>query len=202
MGERVRKTRRWGRVAAAVVVFLLIGAAVNVLVAWSACLDLPGLRPTPSVAEGPDVWEHRYGEQWGRPDLLVYWRRGHTTRDAARWSSTPPIKDKWIYVDHFGVPFRALERAWIIEGSQLRSVHEWRVQTQWFLLEFPRRPLWPGFALNTLIYAALAWGLWRLPFAARRRRRKRRNQCAACGYSRAGLAEGSACPECGLGHRA
>ncbi|MNC93465.1 hypothetical protein D3C83_100970 [compost metagenome] len=36
----------------------------------------------------------------------------------------------------------------------------------------PLRPIWPGFALNTLVYSAILWGAWLL-FAALRRRGRR-----------------------------
>ncbi|MEX2220074.1 MAG: hypothetical protein WD749_15085 [Phycisphaerales bacterium] len=65
----------------------------------------------------------------------------------------------------------------------------------------PCRPIWRGFLLDTGVYAAAWLGVlllirWRpLRCAAR----ARRGQCAACGYDRAGLAAGAACPECGAG---
>jgi hypothetical protein len=71
------------------------------------------------------------------------------------------------------------------------------------LRAIPFIPIWPGFALNTLFYAALAWGLWQLPLAIRRRRRRTTGRCVACGYDLKGLAVGAAgepghvCPECG-----
>ncbi len=63
----------------------------------------------------------------------------------------------------------------------------------------PIVPLWPGFALNTLFYAAIAWGLWQVPLAIRRRRRRRLNRCVKCNYDRTGLggAADAKCPECG-----
>lgn len=61
----------------------------------------------------------------------------------------------------------------------------------------PLTPLWPGFAINTLMYAAAAWGVWQLPLALRRRRRRKTNKCVNCGYDRKGLKPDAACPECG-----
>ena len=59
---------------------------------------------------------------------------------------------------------------------------------------FPYCPLWPGFAINTIFYAAILW----LPFAvfrfARRRIRARRGQCPACAYP---VGKSDVCTECG-----
>jgi hypothetical protein len=86
----------------------------------------------------------------------------------------------WTYQLRDGIP---------VQGTAGRQVTEIR--------GLPYRPLWPGFALNTLFYAAIAWGLWQVPLAIRRRRRRRLNRCMKCGYDRAGLALDAACPECG-----
>ncbi|MCH8824252.1 MAG: hypothetical protein IH984_12205 [Planctomycetes bacterium] len=39
----------------------------------------------------------------------------------------------------------------------------------------PLRPIWPGFAINTIFYAAIVWLMWLSPFAARRIIRHKRN---------------------------
>lgn len=57
----------------------------------------------------------------------------------------------------------------------------------------PLFPLWPGFALNTLAFAAAIALLWHAPLTIRRLRRKRAGHCLACGYDLVGLAR---CPEC------
>ena len=60
----------------------------------------------------------------------------------------------------------------------------------------PVRPIWPGFAVNTLFYAAVLWLLIAGPFVLHRFIRVRRGLCPACGYDlRHG--EHDACPECG-----
>ena len=59
----------------------------------------------------------------------------------------------------------------------------------------PYRPIWPGFALNTVFYAAIL----RIPFAPfvlRRILRQRRGACLQCGYDLRGSV-GAGCPECG-----
>lgn len=57
-------------------------------------------------------------------------------------------------------------------------------------------PIWM-LALPTLLLTAAAW---RLDILARRRARV--GLCVKCGYSRAGLAAGAVCPECGDAPRA
>ncbi len=58
----------------------------------------------------------------------------------------------------------------------------------------PLRPLWPGFAVNTLFYAAILWLLIPGPFALRRFIRVRRGLCPACAYP---MGESAVCTECG-----
>ena len=63
----------------------------------------------------------------------------------------------------------------------------------------PLRPLWPGFTINTLLYAAVLWLLICGPFALRRFLRVRRGLCPKCAYP---MGESSVCTECGCGLRA
>ncbi len=61
-------------------------------------------------------------------------------------------------------------------------------------LMVPIRPVWPGFALNTLFYAALLWLLIPGPFVLRRFLRVRRGLCPKCAYP---MGESAVCTECG-----
>jgi hypothetical protein len=61
----------------------------------------------------------------------------------------------------------------------------------------PFTSIWPGFAINTIFYAAVLWVLFALPFKVRRWRRIKRGQCASCGYSLRGTPHIEKCPECG-----
>jgi hypothetical protein len=58
----------------------------------------------------------------------------------------------------------------------------------------PYQPIWPGFAINTVFYAAILWALFAAPFALRRRRRMRRGLCPACAYP---VGASPVCTECG-----
>jgi hypothetical protein len=62
----------------------------------------------------------------------------------------------------------------------------------------PLLPLWPGFAINTIFYAAMLWLLWVAPGKIRRFIRIRGHRCPACGYQIApGGGIGPVCSECG-----
>jgi hypothetical protein len=58
----------------------------------------------------------------------------------------------------------------------------------------PVRPIWPGFAINTLFYAGILWLLFAAPFALRRRRRIKRGLCPKCAYP---IGTSNVCTECG-----
>ena len=58
----------------------------------------------------------------------------------------------------------------------------------------PLRPIWPGFAVNTLFYAAFLWLLGHSVFAMRRFIRMKRGLCVKCGYP---MGESAVCSECG-----
>ncbi len=60
----------------------------------------------------------------------------------------------------------------------------------------PLRPLWLGFAVNSVFYAAILWPLICGPFVLRRHIRRKRGLCITCGYD-VRHADHDACPECG-----
>ncbi len=61
----------------------------------------------------------------------------------------------------------------------------------------PLRPIFPGFAINTVFYGAILWLLMFGVFTARRSIRRKRGHCIKCGSDLRG-AEHEVCPECGL----
>jgi hypothetical protein len=63
-----------------------------------------------------------------------------------------------------------------------------------FRVVLPLMPLWPGFIINTLLYALSLWLLPAVPRAVRHRYRILRTRCPSCGYP---AGEQTICTECG-----
>jgi hypothetical protein len=55
-------------------------------------------------------------------------------------------------------------------------------------------PVWPGFAINTIFYAAILWAVFAVPGVVKRHRRRKRGLCRACAYP---IGASVVCSECG-----
>ena len=67
-------------------------------------------------------------------------------------------------------------------------------------LVLPLRPVWPGFAANTLVFTAACWMLFVAPLVLRKALRSKHGLCPVCGYDlrgRANTTGSNVCPECG-----
>jgi hypothetical protein len=142
-------------------VFLLLGAIINVAVAWG-CASQWESKSSIGLTDRSYYSQHSAHNEFsaGLPLRSLTGRRG-----SALWSGEE--------IDGF----------WIIP----RSRPNWDV----FL---PISPIWSGFAINTLFYAAILWLLFAAPFALRRWRRVRRGLCPAGAYP---VGVSAVCTECG-----
>ena len=209
-----------------IAVFLLLGAVVNVAVAWG-CAAFAEIDKQASffVAERPGsssvpffVMVHRrsgFGlDQVAYPPTRALdWQRAglevqHTRPDLPRWALWPraPV-DKTILYVAAGWPLKALigRRAggWIIplvehQGQSSRA--DPPAFISWWSVSrvLPLRPLPLGFAINTVCYAALLWPLICGPSALRRFLRLRRGLCPKCAHP---MGEAAVCTECGMALR-
>jgi hypothetical protein len=220
-------------------ILLVLGAIINVAVAWGcAALNRPTRVSLSVVAnlqhrEGTESWQGRSYRGWGRLWISI-----------TRQRSNLPTHHPWLIAMK-----RSQERAWNLKDGQLiddllpawcelryRELPEeswvaamqtvnatgWPMLTLWSersgtgptiknvslallgglelnqgkQIDLPIRVIWPGFAINTVLYATILWVLFGTPGAVRRRLRNKRGQCASCGYS---LRESVSdkCPECG-----
>ena len=195
------------------VVFLLLGAIVNVGVAWGCAgwsdwLDLITLLETPVTTEtsgtisAPSAWRlDNMPKSW--PDKPTHAFTRHTGwflfTDQVR-----SLDDEALFrlVDRrFGVPTKSLacyELAVLQTGTWTNS---WRYGIARFGGDYPLplRPIWPSFAINPIFFGAILWLLASGPFIVRRMIRRRRGLCIKCGYDLRGTpGGGGACPECGM----
>ncbi len=145
--------------------------------------------------------------------IAIFLLAGAVVNVAVAWGFVPwpgswndPVVDWWVAYGgpvsglRAGWPMRSMGAAWVDEPL-LNPSHVGAVicrrdgATHFDILAL--RPIWPGFAINTLFWAAVLWLVIPGPFALRRLIRRRRGLCPACGYDlRHG--EHEACPECGV----
>jgi hypothetical protein len=207
---------------AAAAAWLAIGLGVNVLVAWGAAVinqrlcyeemvrtmgDYPTDFPPGTWLKPPETsWPIRVPRDWPeRPGAVAKIQQRAWTNTFAMFDFSDRSPEYcFASLDEYGWPLRSVGN-WSCFSSKAPS-RKSEFGGQIPLPEaarrkgvsgLPIRPSWPGLIVNTLLYAAIAWGMWQIPLALRRRRRCRAGRCARCGYDLAGLAAGTVCPECG-----
>ena len=190
------------RLCIVAVIFLLAGAVVNVAVAWgcsvwscytgAAASSEPATEwPRPVPNDWPTPHDKMRNNGFGVERFLVSWENARTPSDATqRWYCN-------IQVTQAGWPLRTLEGMQWLDGRLFRidERHSWSIDFETWSIEhwwnfLPLKPMWPGFAVNTLFYAALLW----LQFAMRRWNRVQRGLCPKCAYP---MGESEVCSECG-----
>ena len=220
--------KRW---LAKLVVFLLLGAVVNVAVAWGSALwiDLPINNPLYSNLSTPGgEWFARtliafgttqvrserkkqssagYASDLSPKQVVPYWGEILMTPTVEYQAGGPGIRE-WRVIDGRGWPIRTLwseTSRCVGVGSFLPCErNRYAIPISWPLWSsnarvrsLPLRPIWPGFAINTVFYAVSLWLLTLGPFTARRMIRRKRGHCIKCGYDLR-HAEHEVCPECGV----
>ena len=206
--------------------FLLLGAVVNVAVAWS-CSIFVDVHSVDRQCVG-DVFG------WG----FDVWRTAGATRIhcnefvmcavGAGYDAPPPVPDSvpWWGPTDFG-QFRRNGR---YIGPPMEDARGWPLLSMWCEYEYvwppgawrtniehgamsvpmtragrgrrpitmglPLRPIWHGFLANSAFYAVLLYSLTGAPFTVRQSRRRRRGRCLSCGYDLRGRPS-QGCPECG-----
>jgi len=189
-------------------VCLLLGAIVNVLVAWAAVVFNDGRMEERSTVEVGDeslrLWSAIVPADWTRrPDVEF-------VNTATFGMETLSLVD----MDHGSTPnawFRALSRlkaGWPLRSFASMSLvdpneDESQIISATKAIEFPFNlgahrlpygPMWQGLIANTIFFAAIVWLMIRGPWETRRRWRELRGKCGACGYP---AGDSSVCTECG-----
>ena len=186
-----------------VAIFLLLGAVVNVAVAWGGLWTISGSQwQALPLDEQERLWSQFAQPGWPSCDGLGRrWIGAIATADVAFGETNSRNTSYAVGRYRRGWPFRTLQgyQLWTPSGkSQVKGVEfHTRGSDGTFRFFFvPLQPLWGGFAINTVFYAALLWPLIWGPFALRKHIRRKRGLCVVCGYDlRGNLPAG--CPECG-----
>ncbi len=198
-----------------ILLFLLLGAVVNVGVTWGCAVENQDKLTT--MLTHP-AWSPRRSIEYRGWTLCVQSRAGSVRAVAEKsYSSSASFAvavpngafPSWVSISE--LPYLA-PRAYpsgIVEGlcdlaHGFPAVSMWHPFTthtevwpaagswhfrQWHL---PLNLVWPGFAINTLFYAAILWLLIPGPFALRRFLRLRRGLCPKCAYP---MGESAVCTE-------
>ena len=205
-----------------IVVFLVLGAIVNIAVAWGCAVTSPIVsyyefqRDLPD-AEAEQLWRKYMGELDKYEKDSISGQSGSIRGTTKIFLGSMPLGDLvsiygWSATSDIlqaGWPFRSLEggdyykASWETEIATTRERNllslrplPWPERTYNWYGRVPTKPIWPGFVANTLFYAFFLCGLLYGPRTARRLVRRKRGCCIKCGYDLRG-AEHEACPECG-----
>ena len=194
------------------VVFLVLGTVVNVAVAWGCAAiywDWNGgetVPYTPEIAReicmgiNPVASETPVSAFEGYDQITFGHRFSITVANSGQSNQV------YAHVVWAGWPSVSMDGAfWIapnVDGKRSLWVLPWEPNHNQLLIPF--RPIWPGFAINTIFYAAIVWLLTLAPSTVRRLIRVKRGHCIKCGYdlrgtSGGGGSSGGGCPECGWG---
>ncbi len=171
--------------------FLLLGAILNVAVAWGCALWSPW-------------W---FGEQTSLEDCVRIWEE-YAPPDAPPFEGPQTdgvgigVINSSAYVrvsagvlrvgeTRAGLPLKSV-RGGAAGITRADRLYRWVIRVPIGHFCVPYRPIMVGFFLNTLFYAVILL----LPSELRRHIRRKRGLCATCGYDLRGNLE-YGCPECG-----
>ncbi len=193
-----------------------LGAIVTVLVAWG--LDRAQPTHVRSTTTPPLIWPIDVPTDWPMsPDAAEHQHRVGADFRFANANMQQAFETKFadpavtfygLSVFQFGWPCRALAK-WDGFSRTMNTVatlelgfmrtgvpwpKRWPTARSWDDDRLPIFPLWPGFAINTLVYGAFAWAMMAGVSYLKHRRRAKPGMCVACGYPVSGF---DLCPECG-----
>jgi hypothetical protein len=170
-------------------VFLLLlagGAIVNVAVAWGCAL----MWTLHDIEEQPTFWlEYDLGWRTTGNKMLLVQSLAPNSRNSS-----------WIHVNGWPMDSIIGARHNMITGRHFACALPAPSSLGLVVVEspdaklLPLRPIWPGFAINTIFYAAILAILFYGPGKVRRFVRVRRGRCPACAYP---VGSSPVCTECG-----
>ena len=199
------------------VVFLLLGAIVNVAVAWTIALWARTASGKVSILTGDtaeQVWSSRFAYGGSFQESTGFHHRLHRVYGfgySGYWARCAEATGiDMIVVLDVGCPLRCLsgevrtDLYGVLPNEVVHALVPPKTVGPLAVNDdvprcIPLQPRWPGFAINTVFYAAILWMPF-APFVLRRFIRRKRGRCITCGYDLRHV-EHEVCPECGLDRR-
>ena len=219
--------------------FLILGALVNVTVAWGCAVWLTiDVNQFPDKVEfrdeisgpGSSLWRVQQIKRSGAMRILTLWVAESDLEILANGNSGSLHLPAWCLskdrlnseattiaiMDARGWPMLSLSSAVKSDAPELLENMSSEAEVLWGLrlsqdsaqisallyanILLPTRIIWPGFVIDTIMYAAIVWFVVFVPFATRRLIRRKRGLCIKCGYDLRHV-EHEKCPECGAAIR-
>jgi hypothetical protein len=222
--------KRWQRHLVRAMLLLVGGAVVNVAVAWCLAMsDVDYERGGGSVQCGDWKWSGMsgcaFGSYWFQSawikeasDSFTYAHGAKREELVPDWSPIGMEPTPWWHESAAGARefnlvtaqgwpclsmygwLRWRNRGVVVEERLAGIEVAWRPRAGRMLNVIPTHPIWAGFAINTIFYAAILAGGWMLfaaPGMIRRRKRIKRGLCPACAYPVGPGGTSAVCTECG-----
>jgi len=196
-----------------ILLVLILATATTVAVAWGLAIRYPNLDGIILGGSGVDdaTFEIQHFQHCEFGVMIV--RTDSTTRrwvsgsdPAPYWSTSralEPTHEFTIHESAYGWPALSQFHRGIPASGDLEwalTLPRYRERITGSALPVPLHPIWPGFLIDTLFYAAIWGGVFFGFTSAKRLIRMKRGRCPCCGYNLRGDPGGkSGCPECGWG---
>ena len=192
------------------VVFLLLGAVMNVAVAWGVHLGSDRVSSLEIARIYSVVLTRVANTRWNRAEFsdILEISFGVTHRSVVFERVKQSERFRRLVgqvIVEVGWPMRTLySTSYQYEGDQNWTQDAWTLalvprteEYGWtYGPELPLRPLWLGFGVNTVLFTSVSWGVALLLVASRRVIRRKRGHCIKCGYDLRGDFS-AGCSECG-----